>query len=98
MGAAGALFAAAVFAVGSDSFVGTDGSAHHPFASAARARIFLFARTDCPITNRYAPELQRISKEFASTKASISGWSIPTGATAKFVSMSRNIPFWNGVA
>jgi hypothetical protein len=65
MGAAGALFAAAVFAVGSDSFVGMDGSAHHPFASAARARIFLFARTDCPITNRYAPELQRISKEFA---------------------------------
>ena len=65
MGAAGALFAAAVFAVGSNSFVGMDGSAHHPFASAARARIFLFARADCPITNRYAPELQRISKEFA---------------------------------
>ena len=64
-GAAGVLFAAAVFAAGPDSFAGMDGSAHHPFASAARARIFLFARTDCPITNRYAPELQRISIEFA---------------------------------
>ena len=64
MGAAGVLFAAAIFAASSDSFVGMDGSAHHPFASAARARIFLFVRTDCPITNRYAPELQRISKEF----------------------------------
>jgi hypothetical protein len=36
-----------------------------PFAGSARARIFLFVRTDCPITNRYAPELQRISSEFA---------------------------------
>ena len=36
-----------------------------PFASDARARIFLFVRTDCPITNRYAPELQRIASEFA---------------------------------
>jgi hypothetical protein len=36
-----------------------------PFADAARARVFLFVRTDCPITNRYAPELQRIASEFA---------------------------------
>ena len=27
-------------------------------------RVLLFVRTDCPITNRYAPELQRIGKEF----------------------------------
>jgi len=39
-----------------------------PFASSARARVFLFVRTDCPITNRYAPELQRLSKEFAAQK------------------------------
>ena len=36
-----------------------------PFADAARARVLLFVRTDCPITNRYAPELQRIASEFA---------------------------------
>jgi hypothetical protein len=65
MGAAGILFAGAVLALGADSFAGMDGSAQHPFASVARARVFLFARTDCPITNRYAPELQRLSKEFA---------------------------------
>lgn len=35
-----------------------------PFASHARVRVFLFVRTDCPITNRYAPELQRIAAEF----------------------------------
>ena len=43
-----------------------DLAGHHsdPFASTARARVFLFVRTDCPVTNRYAPELQRIGEEF----------------------------------
>jgi hypothetical protein len=36
-----------------------------PFAKPARARVLLFVRTDCPITNRYAPELARIAQEFA---------------------------------
>ena len=35
-----------------------------PFISFARARVFMFVRSDCPITNRYAPELQRIAQEF----------------------------------
>lgn len=35
-----------------------------PFATPSRARVLLFVRTDCPITNRYAPELQRIAQEF----------------------------------
>jgi AhpC/TSA family protein len=35
-----------------------------PFASPAPATVLLFVRTDCPITNRYAPELQRIAAEF----------------------------------
>lgn len=69
--AIGCLLGAAVCAAGgnslprADSFVGIDGVARHPFASAAHARVFLFVRTDCPITNRYAPELQRLSKEFS---------------------------------
>lgn len=32
---------------------------------AAPVRVFLFVRTDCPITNRYAPELQRLAQEFS---------------------------------
>ena len=44
--------------------VGLDGNPRNPFASAARARVFIFARTDCPITNRYAPELARLAAEF----------------------------------
>jgi len=37
-----------------------------PFAKPAPARVLLFVRTNCPITNRYAPELARLSQEFAS--------------------------------
>jgi hypothetical protein len=40
------------------------GHPRDPFSSPARVRVFLFVRTDCPITNRYAPELQRIATEF----------------------------------
>jgi hypothetical protein len=36
-----------------------------PFAAPARARVFVFARTGCAITNRYAPELRRIAARFA---------------------------------
>ena len=36
----------------------------NPFVSSAHARVLIFVRTDCPITNRYAPELQRLSQEF----------------------------------
>ena len=40
-----------------------------PFASSARARVLIFVRTDCPITNRYAPELQRLSQKFSARGA-----------------------------
>ena len=40
-------------------------AAGDPFASPAHARVLIFVRTDCPITNRYAPELQRLSQEFS---------------------------------
>ncbi len=31
----------------------------------ARASVFIFVRTDCPISNRYAPEIRRIHSEFS---------------------------------
>jgi hypothetical protein len=52
-------------AVPGDGPLDLSGKPVDPFAGAACARIFLFVRTDCPITNRYAPELQRIASEFA---------------------------------
>jgi hypothetical protein len=41
------------------------GRPRDPFAVPAQARVFIFVRTDCPVTNRYAPELQRLSEAFA---------------------------------
>ena len=40
------------------------GNARDAFAIPAPARVFLFVRTDCPITNRYAPEFRRLAGEF----------------------------------
>lgn len=41
-----------------------DGKAVDAFAAAAKVRVFVFVRTDCPISNRYAPELKRLNDEF----------------------------------
>ena len=41
-------------------------NAANPFSEPARVRVLIFARTDCPITNRYAPEIGRIAQEFES--------------------------------
>jgi len=49
--------------------VDLDGKTVDPFAVAAKVRVFVFVRTDCPISNRYAPELKRLSNEFASRGA-----------------------------
>ena len=45
-----------------------NGKPKDPFAQPAEVRVFLFVRSDCPITNRYAPELQRLAGEFAARK------------------------------
>lgn len=58
-----AFFAASAYA--ETRLPGLDATSQDPFAAPARARVFLFVRSDCPITNRYAPELQRLSREFA---------------------------------
>jgi AhpC/TSA family len=36
-----------------------------PFAETGKIEVLLFARSDCPITKRYAPELQHIAHEFS---------------------------------
>jgi len=46
--------------------VDLEGNAVDPFrAGNAKATIFLFVRTDCPISNSYAPEIRRIHQKFA---------------------------------
>lgn len=42
-----------------------EGSTVHPLRDpAARFVLFLFTRTDCPISNRYAPEIKRLFERF----------------------------------
>lgn len=36
-----------------------------PFAADATATVLVFVATDCPVSNRYAPELRRIYERFA---------------------------------
>ena len=64
-------------------------AADDPFASMARARVLIFVRTDCPITNRYAPELQRLAQEFSSRGAGF--WLVypDPAATAQSIEQHR---------
>jgi hypothetical protein len=39
-----------------------DGTPIRPFTVSARAWVFVFTRTDCPVAARYAPELQRLEQ------------------------------------
>jgi len=42
-----------------------DGQLVRPFSkSDATATVFVFVRTDCPISNRYAPEIERLSEKY----------------------------------
>ncbi|HKB14399.1 MAG TPA: hypothetical protein VKD69_27225 [Vicinamibacterales bacterium] len=53
-----------------------EGQAADPFAApkGVKAIVFLFTSTDCPISNRYAPELKRIAAAF-----------VPQGAVFRLV-------------
>ena len=42
-----------------------EGAAHHPLADAGQAAtVLFFVLHDCPIANRYAPEVSRIAEEY----------------------------------
>ena len=45
--------------------VDLEGRPADPLADGAAATVFLFVRTDCPISNRYAPEVRRLWEEHA---------------------------------
>jgi hypothetical protein len=42
-----------------------DGRLVRPFDNARAGTVFIFTRTDCPISNRYAPEISRLHDAFA---------------------------------
>jgi peroxiredoxin len=37
----------------------------NPFEAQKKAIVFFFVRTDCPISNRYAPEIERLAAQYA---------------------------------
>lgn len=53
-----------------------------PFqARGEKATVFIFVRTDCPISNRYAPEIERVASKYS--KDGIAFWLVyPDGATS----------------
>jgi thiol-disulfide isomerase/thioredoxin len=56
----------------SDLAENLDGKSIDPFKTAqGRVIVLLFVRTDCPISNRYAPVIQKLSEEFG---AKVSFW------------------------
>jgi len=64
------LIAAALVALAATSTVSVvdlDNRAVDPFQLTARAKaaVFIFTATDCPISNRYAPEIQRLYRAYA---------------------------------
>jgi len=63
LSAAGAIALVAFAASGQTRDV--NGRPFSPFAPAAKANVLLFVQTDCPISNSYAPEIQRICKAYA---------------------------------
>ena len=70
---------------------GLDGVPVEPFAPARgiEATVLLFVMTDCPISNRYAPEIRRLHDEFAGTFGS--GWSTST-PSGPWTSCGSTIP------
>lgn len=62
-----AAFALSFAAASSVQVLDLENRAIDPFqiAGGAKAVVFLFTATDCPISNRYAPEVQRLYEAFA---------------------------------
>src|SRR5215470_1983707 len=49
-----------------------DGGMLNPFRPADKANVLLFISSDCPVSNSYAPEIQRLCREFGGKGASCS--------------------------
>lgn len=65
---AGVLLALASSATGDGTSIQVrdiDGRPLTPFRPAGAAAVLFFVATDCPISNAYAPEIQRVCREYA---------------------------------
>jgi thiol-disulfide isomerase/thioredoxin len=61
-----ALLACASIAAAQQSAIDLEGHAVNPLAaSSGKVVVLVFLRRDCPVSSRYAPTIQKISKEYA---------------------------------
>jgi hypothetical protein len=58
-------------------------------ATGAKAIVFLFIRTDCPISNRYAPEVRRLHDRFA--PSGVTFWLVYPDASESVKSITKHI-------
>ncbi|MCB9727119.1 MAG: hypothetical protein H6744_03225 [Deltaproteobacteria bacterium] len=66
------LAAVAACSAGPAGVVDLEGRAVDPLEDDSAAQVLVFVRTDCPIANRYAPELRRLAEDFASRRVALS--------------------------
>ena len=66
------------------------GHALDPFdATDAKAIVFIFISTDCPISNRYAPEIRRVEEEFA--RSSVRFWLVYADADTPSDAIQKHV-------
>jgi len=82
-----ALLCVAVFA--SAATLDLAGNTRDAFGSSVRARVFIFVRTDCPISNRYAPELRRIYQQFEAQ--SVEFWLVYPDPSETVAGISKHV-------
>jgi thiol-disulfide isomerase/thioredoxin len=74
------LLALSSWAAAQKTALNLDGSPADPFSAASgKPVVLIFVRTDCPISNRYAPLIQRISAEYG---AKVSLWLVYPSRTS----------------
>ena len=67
-----------------------DGRPVHPLeTSGAPVTVFVFTRTDCPVSNRYAPELKRLHERFA--RAGVAFWLVYADPTETVEGIRRHV-------
>jgi len=72
------------------SLLDIEGKSVNPLVGqGAKAFVFIFTRPDCPISNRYAPEVRRLSASFAPEK--IKFWLVYADADARPDAIRRHV-------
>ena len=84
-----ALAGVAAFARGSSLPLDLSGHPVDIFATPAHIRVLVFVRTDCPISDRYAPELHRIADEFHSR--GVAFWLVYPDPTETSAAITRHL-------